>query len=80
MAIKPDPDLVAKLRHKIESEDEHGVGYSHGLIAAAVRLAAEHHGATCPGCDVCGDLTTALSAITAIELDMPPGIAATYGR
>jgi len=80
MAINPDPDVVAKLRHKIESEGERGVGYCQGFIAAAVRQAAEHHGATCPGCEACDDLADALSGITANELDMPPEIAVKYGR
>ena len=71
MPLAPDPAIVHQFRTRIEANPYEGYGYAHGTVAGLVRRVADRHGFHGRGCATCADLTEALSAIAAVEVDAP---------
>ena len=74
--IDPDPDLVAEIRTRLDAFHSlvGKTAFLAGYLTGRVEMAARAHGAVCPGCATCEFLRDAVSAGTAMKIEMgPPG-------
>jgi hypothetical protein len=73
--IRADPERVDYWRARLTERtdrDSSCCSYAHGWMTCTVRRIAQLHGAECPGCPTCAELSEALAFALAFQLtDLP---------
>jgi hypothetical protein len=67
--LTPDPDRIAHYRERFGGKP---ATYVIGVLAGRITAIAARHSQTCSGCATCYELTVALSAVAALEIEHGP--------